>query len=56
MDRERAEELLNSPAKIEVHFQGKPVWIEGVEETTANVSVMGTCRTMKVPFTELEEK
>lgn len=56
MDKQRAQEIINSPAKIEVHYQGKPVWIEGVEEDTANVTVMGTCHTMNVPFSELQEK
>jgi H-type small acid-soluble spore protein len=55
MDKQRAVEIMNSPEKIEVHCQGQPVWIEGIEEDTANVTVMGTCRTMNVPFADLKE-
>lgn len=55
MDKSRAEEILHSPDSIEVMHEGKPVWIEGVNATTANVTVIGTCRTMDVPFNELEE-
>ncbi|MCR3920998.1 MAG: H-type small acid-soluble spore protein [Firmicutes bacterium] len=55
MEKQRAQEIINSPDKIAVFHQGKAVWIEGIESTTANVTVMGTCHTMNVPFQELKE-
>lgn len=55
MDKNRAEQILSDPAKIDVQYQGRPVWIEGVNETTANVTFLGTCKTMDVPFNELKE-
>ena len=55
MDKRRAEQILSDPAKIDVQYQGKPVWIEGINDTTANVTFMGTCKTMDVPFNELNE-
>ncbi|MDW7651416.1 MAG: H-type small acid-soluble spore protein [Bacillota bacterium] len=55
MDKDRAEQILQSPDPIDVVYRGKPVWIEGVGEDTANVTVMGTCRTMDVPFEDLRE-
>jgi H-type small acid-soluble spore protein len=55
MEKERAEQILNAPDPIDVKYQGKLVWIEGVGDDTANVTVMGTCRTMDVPIEELRE-
>ncbi|NLZ38719.1 MAG: H-type small acid-soluble spore protein [Firmicutes bacterium] len=55
MDKTRAKQIINSPDKIEVYYQGKPVWLESIEENSAYVTVMGTCRTMTVPLAELEE-
>jgi H-type small acid-soluble spore protein len=55
MDKNRAEEIMRTPAKIEVVHKGTPVWIEGVNDEKANVTIMGTCKTMDVPFQELQE-
>jgi H-type small acid-soluble spore protein len=55
MDKKRAEEIMRSPAKIEVVHNGQPVWIEGAGENSANVTVMGTCKTMDVPYGQLTE-
>jgi H-type small acid-soluble spore protein len=55
MDRNRAEEIMRSPAKIEVVYDGLPVWIEGTADDKANITVMGTCKTMDVPYTKLRE-
>ena len=55
VDKNRAEQILKASEKIEVHHQGKPIWIEGINENTANVTVVGTCHTMDVPFKELQE-
>lgn len=55
MNKKRAEEILHAPERINVFHYGKSVWIEGVNDTTANVTIMGTCETMDVPFHQLEE-
>ncbi|MCW3490725.1 H-type small acid-soluble spore protein [Dethiobacter alkaliphilus] len=55
MEKDRVKEILDSPEKIEVKYLGEPVWIEGIKSNTANVTVMGTCKTMDVPFMSLEE-
>lgn len=46
---------MRASEKIEVLHNGYPVWIEGINENTANVTVMGSCKTMDVPFSELKE-
>ncbi|GAA4718271.1 H-type small acid-soluble spore protein [Brevibacillus fulvus] len=35
----RAQEILQTEQKIEVEYQGKPVWIDHVDEETATASV-----------------
>ena len=55
MDKQRVQEILETSEKIEVKLNGEPVWIEGIKSNTANVTVMGTCKTMDVPFMSLEE-
>ncbi|NLN07877.1 MAG: small, acid-soluble spore protein, H family [Firmicutes bacterium] len=54
MDRQTAEQIMKAPEKIEVQYQDVPVWIESVNETSAEVSVIGTKHRMKVPLSELE--
>lgn len=53
---ERAKEIISTPEKIEVLFDGTSVWIEDIKNDTANVTVMGTYKTMEVPVEQLEEK
>jgi small acid-soluble spore protein H (minor) len=55
MDKKRAEQILHTPERIDVLYEGKPVWIEGINDSTANVTFMGSCKTMDVPFMELKE-
>ena len=55
MEKQRVQEILETSEKIEVKYNGEPVWIEGIKSNTANVTVMGTCKTMDVPFMSLEE-
>ena len=40
MDKERAEEIVASPAMINVTFHGMPVYIENVNEYSANIHSM----------------
>ncbi len=53
MELERAKQIINSPDKFEILYNGTPVWIENIYHDTANVTVMGTCKTLDVPVTEL---
>jgi small acid-soluble spore protein H (minor) len=39
MDVTRAQEIMNSPEKIKVQYQGESVWIDGVDERTATARV-----------------
>ncbi len=55
MDLQRVKQIIESPDKHEVLHNGTPVWIENVYHDTANVTVMGTCKTMDVPLADLEE-
>jgi small acid-soluble spore protein H (minor) len=58
MDVNRVEEILNSPEKITVTYQGDPVWIQSVNDITqiANVSTMDNQKDEKsVPVSELQE-
>ena len=55
MDNKRAEEIMRAPTKIEVVYNARPVWIEGIDDTSANITFMGTSETMDVPLTDLEE-
>ncbi|MDW7652080.1 MAG: H-type small acid-soluble spore protein [Bacillota bacterium] len=55
MDKKRAEEIMRAPTKIEVVHNGEPVWIEGIDETSADVTVLGTSETRDVPLEELQE-
>lgn len=55
MDKNRADEIMRAPTKIEVVYNGEPVWIEGVDDTGAIVKVMGTSKTFDVSFSELTE-
>ena len=55
MDRKEAEKILNAREHLEVQYQNVPVWIENVQETTADVTIMGTNRRINVPLEELED-
>jgi len=37
MDKQRAEEIIASPSMIQVTFHGMPVYIEAVNEYSANI-------------------
>ncbi|MGD8190602.1 H-type small acid-soluble spore protein [Brevibacillus ginsengisoli] len=39
MNANRALQIINSEEKIQVTFQGTPVWIDGVEEETQTARV-----------------
>ncbi|NLP36144.1 MAG: small, acid-soluble spore protein, H family [Firmicutes bacterium] len=54
MDIKQAEEIMNSPRKVEVQYDDVPVWIESIQGTTANIVVIGTNKKMTVPVEQLE--
>ncbi|WP_028778315.1 H-type small acid-soluble spore protein [Shimazuella kribbensis] len=58
MDVNRVEEILNSPEKITVTYQGDPVWIQSVNDVTqiASVYALDNQKNEKnVPVSELQE-
>lgn len=55
MDNKQAEHIVNANEHIEVQYQHVPVWIENVQGSTADVSIMGTNRKINVPLAELED-
>jgi small acid-soluble spore protein H (minor) len=58
MDLSRAQEIIESPRKIDVQFEGMPIWIDSVDETskTARVYTEGNPEDKKtVAVTELRE-
>ncbi|USG65245.1 H-type small acid-soluble spore protein [Brevibacillus ruminantium] len=59
MDLNRAQEIIRSTDKIEVQYQGKSVWIDGVDEhtETARVHTEGNpTDSMTVDVRQLDEK
>lgn len=56
LDSERARQIIDSPQKIEVLYQGSPVWIENVtDNNTANVTYIETHDKVEVPVYRLVE-
>ncbi|GEN36319.1 MULTISPECIES: H-type small acid-soluble spore protein [Aneurinibacillus] len=58
METKRAQEILQSPEKIDVGFEGVPVWIDSVDEQskTARVHTMDNPTERKtVALSELKE-
>lgn len=57
MQTNRANEIINSPKKIEVLYKNNSVWIENVDTTnsTANVKILDTNEILKVPVNDLKE-
>lgn len=55
MEIQRAKEIISAPEKVEVHFDGTSVWIEDIIKDTANVTVLGTCKSIEVPVEKLQE-
>jgi small acid-soluble spore protein H (minor) len=56
LDSDRAKQIVNSAANIEVLYHGSPVWIENVKDTnTAEVTYLETHETAEVPVYKLVE-
>ena len=58
MDINRAKQIVNASEKINVLYQGSPVWIEGIsEDNIAEVtSLSGRKTKMEIPVSLLEER
>jgi small acid-soluble spore protein H (minor) len=59
MDVNRAQEIIQAKEKIEVQYQGKSVWIDGVDEKTATARVHtegNPTESMTVAVDQLVEK
>ena len=58
MNTERAMEIYNAKETIPVHMDGKPVWIEKVDETSGTATVQiesNPQHTHNVPIDKLQE-
>lgn len=59
MDVSRAAEIVQSPQRIEVEFQGMPIWIDEVDERSKTARVYPENNPeakQTVPVEELQEK
>lgn len=55
MDTKRAQEIMDSLGVIEVLLRGRPVWIEDLEGSLAQVRFLDDTHSFKVPVGELQE-
>lgn len=55
MDNKRAREIINSLGVIEVLYQGRPIWIEDIDSSLAQVRYLDIGDSFEVPVRELEE-
>jgi H-type small acid-soluble spore protein len=55
MDNKRVREIINSLGVIEVLYQGRPVWIEDVDGSLAQVRYLDARDSFEVPVGELKE-
>lgn len=55
MDNKRARQIVESLGVIEVLYNGSPVWIENINENTAEVSFFDSKNKAEVQIEELTE-
>ncbi|MDM5197575.1 H-type small acid-soluble spore protein [Fictibacillus enclensis] len=58
MNTDRAKQIITSPSEIEVHYYGKPVWIESINAASGTAWVHpndNPTHDMEVPVSDLEE-
>ena len=55
MDTKRAREIINSLGVIEVLYQDRPVWIEDIDGSLAQVRYLDTEDSFEVPVGESKE-
>lgn len=57
LDHHRVEEILESPEKIEVLYEGKSVWINNLnaDKQTAEVTINENSKKINVPVEKLVE-
>jgi small acid-soluble spore protein H (minor) len=59
MDLNRANQIVRSPEKVKVTFQGEPVWIQTIDEETQTARVYAESNPDKertVPVRDLKEE
>ena len=58
MDLQRAREIMQSPKKINVLYQGSPVWLESLNDSSnaAEVTILDRKERVNVPLNQLVEK
>lgn len=58
MRPERAQEIINSTANIDVFYRHNPVWIDSLDANKGNadVTMLDTKARMNVPIWDLEEQ
>ncbi|MGS0763526.1 H-type small acid-soluble spore protein [Syntrophomonas curvata] len=55
MDNKRVQEIIRSLGVIEVSLGGRPVWIEDLDGSLAQVRFLDDSSSFKVPVGELQE-
>lgn len=55
MDNKRAREIINSLGVIEVLYQSRPIWIEDIDGSLAQVRYLDAEDSFEVPVGELKE-
>jgi H-type small acid-soluble spore protein len=55
MNSKRAEEIMQSYGVINVNYNGMPVWIEGVHNDVAEVTLIDMEKKVDVPISALTE-
>lgn len=55
MDNKRVQEIIRSLGVIEVSLRGRPVWIEDLDGSLAQVRFLDDSSSFKVPVGELQE-
>ncbi|MCK9313311.1 MAG: H-type small acid-soluble spore protein [Methanocorpusculum sp.] len=56
MDNKRAREVINSLGVIEVLYQGRPVWIEDIDGSLAQVRYLDDRDSFEISVGELQER
>lgn len=58
MDNFRAKQIIEAEEKIDVLYQGSPVWLEGVSDNNIAevISLQGNKARIEVPVNMLEER
>lgn len=55
MQLDRVRDILESKRNVEVFYQGHPVWIEAIDQESAQVRLVDSNQQLKVPINMLAE-